>query len=236
MKNIKFLEPYFRVMDAVTSTEWVTTMAQLLRLDGTKLYNHSIHVALTTAHLALFGNRHILAEYGIPISSLILGAFLHDIGYVGTSGSTICGKHRVEMSPVEQIAFRMHIDAGIHQVRLHTDDPVVLDIVSMHHEYLDGSGFPMGRKGEELPPHVRMVSIANSLSSYLENVEDMSSDRLSLIFDNLHKFIIDDVNRKKYDIKLIQSFFEAISVYYSNLIPLHESLRACNEAGKATGE
>jgi 3',5'-cyclic-nucleotide phosphodiesterase len=39
--------------------------------------------------------------------------------------------------------------------------PGVADIAYSHHEHLDGSGYPRKLKGEEIPPPVRMLTIAD---------------------------------------------------------------------------
>ena len=122
MKNIRALEPYVLVMDSIVSNQWVATMSQMLLAASPELYYHSINVALITAHMALFGNCHMLSEQGISIHSLVLGAFLHDIGYIGKGSSSACGKQPQNMSYIEQLAFHEHIQTGLEQIRKHTDD------------------------------------------------------------------------------------------------------------------
>ena len=171
MKKIRALEPQLLVLEALTYNQWVITMGQMLQATSMDLYIHCVNVASIAAHMALFGNRQMLNEQGISPISLVLGAFLHDIGYIGRGCCSACGKNPQSMSYMEQLAFDEHISAGLEQVKHHTDDPVVLDIVSMHHEYLNGTGYPNGCRAEDIPPHVRLVSIANSLCAYLENFQ-----------------------------------------------------------------
>jgi HD-GYP domain-containing protein (c-di-GMP phosphodiesterase class II) len=47
-------------------------------------------------------------------------------------------------------------------------DPDMLDMVLHHHEYLDGSGYPHGLKGRELPDLVRMMTIADVFGALIE--------------------------------------------------------------------
>lgn len=226
MKNIRGLEPYVLVMDSIVSNQWVATMSQMLLAASPELYYHSINVALITAHMALFGNCHMLSEQGISIHSLVLGAFLHDIGYIGKGSSSACGKQPQNMSYIEQLAFHEHIQTGLEQIRKHTDDPVILDIVSMHHEYLNGSGYPNRLAGAELPPHVRLVSIANALASYIENFEHncADGDHTPRVLSELLEHLDNEAVSGKYDIELLHSFFDGIMNYYSSLRPLHLGL------------
>lgn len=224
MKTIKALEPYGAVMEAVTSTQWASTMVQMLRASGDSLYFHSFNVALLTANLALFGNREVLAENGIALSSLILGAYLHDIGYIAAGNTEACHKKREMMTYAEQIAFGRHIELGLTQIRTHTDDAIILDIVSMHHEYINGSGYPNGRRGDELGPHVRLVSLAHDLACYVENMGYESSGQLGDIIADLQGYLKQSQPDPKYDLTLARNFLDAIVTYYNGLRPLHKSL------------
>ena len=136
------------------------------------------------------------------------------------------------MSYMEQLAFDEHISAGLEQVKKHTDDHVVLDIVSMHHEYLNGTGYPNGCRAEDIPPHVRLVSIANSLCAYLENTQHTSSDSTPMLMTELLDYLHNEAISGKYDITLLNAFFDGIMSYYDSLIPLHNGLRDyCSEKG-----
>ena len=136
------------------------------------------------------------------------------------------------MSYMEQLAFDEHISTGLEQVRHHTDDPVVLDIVSMHHEYLNGTGYPNGLQAQDIPPHVRLVSIANSLCSYLENTQHTSPDSTSMVLAELLDYLHNEAISGKYDITLLNTFFDGIMSYYDSLIPLHNGLHDyCSEKG-----
>lgn len=83
MKKIRALEPQLLVLEALTYNQWVITMGQMLQATSMDLYIHCVNVASIAAHMALFGNRQMLNEQGISPISLVLGAFLHDIGYIG---------------------------------------------------------------------------------------------------------------------------------------------------------
>ena len=122
--------------------------------------------------------------------------------------------------------------SGLEQVKHHTDDPVVLDIVSMHHEYLNGTGYPNGCRAEDIPPHVRLVSIANSLCAYLENTQHTSSDSTPMLMAELLDYLHNEAISGKYDITLLNAFFDGIMSYYDSLIPLRNGLRDyCSEKG-----
>ena len=118
MKKIRALEPQLLVLEALTYNQWVITMGQMLQATSMDLYIHCVNVASIAAHMALFGNRQMLNEQGISPISLVLGAFLHDIGYIGKGCCSACGKNPQSMSYMEQLAFDEHISAGLEQVNL----------------------------------------------------------------------------------------------------------------------
>ena len=115
MKKIRALEPQLLVLEALTYNQWVITMGQMLQATSMDLYIHCVNVASIAAHMALFGNRQMLNEQGISPISLVLGAFLHDIGYIGKGCCSACGKNPQSMSYMEQLAFDEHISAGMEQ-------------------------------------------------------------------------------------------------------------------------
>jgi HD-GYP domain-containing protein (c-di-GMP phosphodiesterase class II) len=43
------------------------------------------------------------------------------------------------------------------------------DIALAHHEFLDGSGYPRGLRGEQIPLGARIISIANTLDAMLSD-------------------------------------------------------------------
>jgi HD-GYP domain-containing protein (c-di-GMP phosphodiesterase class II) len=45
----------------------------------------------------------------------------------------------------------------------------MLDIVLHHHEYLDGSGYPDGLRGDQISDLVRIMTIADVFGALIEN-------------------------------------------------------------------
>ena len=211
MKNLYFLKLHTLIMDTIYTNEWVATMMQLMKHAGNDLYEHSIHVALLSAIIALSDNQKLLSKADIPIQSLILGALLHDIGYMGIPRSIDRTAARREYSPMEKMAFDMHISIGSEQLRIHTKDSIILDISSMHHEYLDGSGVPLGLKSNAIPLHVRIVSLANLL------IND------SCIFapSGSESIMTNQELCQKYDVSILRSFFAESRLYFESLSSIY---------------
>jgi putative two-component system response regulator len=91
--------------------------------------------------------------------ALYRGGYLHDVGKVGLPDSILFkpGKLTAE----EWVTMRSHSIRGEEICRhLKTLDPV-LPIIRHHHERWDGSGYPDGLRGDQIPLLARVLQIAD---------------------------------------------------------------------------
>lgn len=96
------------------------------------------------------------------------GFFLHDIGKVGIP-ERVLGKPG-PLDDDEWTIMRSHPAIGaqiVEPIRFLGD---AVEIVRTHHEWFDGTGYPRGLRGEEIPLAARIFSIADSFDA-------MTSDR-----------------------------------------------------------
>jgi len=87
------------------------------------------------------------------------GAPLHDIGKIGIPDSIL--RKDGPLSPEEVSQMRKHVDLG---GEILASIPSLAKTASMarhHHEWWDGSGYPDGLKGEEIPLMARILAIAD---------------------------------------------------------------------------
>ncbi len=90
-----------------------------------------------------------------------VGGELHDIGKIGTS-DTILNKPG-PLTDEEFDKIKRHTADGEEILRpIFRDRPAVLNIVRYHHERLDGSGFPDGLAGDEIPMEARIVAVVDA--------------------------------------------------------------------------
>lgn len=86
---------------------------------------------------------------------------MHDIGKIGIPDAILMKKGA--LTPAEWDIMRTHTEIG---VKIIGDDPAELFriarvVAQYHHEKWDGSGYPNGLKGEEIPIEARIVAIAD---------------------------------------------------------------------------
>jgi putative nucleotidyltransferase with HDIG domain len=96
------------------------------------------------------------------------GAFLHDIGKIATPDSILLKPGR--LSDEEMTIMKEHCERGYEMVRKIPFLREAAEIVYAHQERFDGSGYPRGLRGEDIPLGARIFAIADSLDA-------MTSDR-----------------------------------------------------------
>ncbi len=97
------------------------------------------------------------------INTLRFGSILHDIGKIHIS-ETILRKEGT-LSDEEWIEIKRHPEMGVELVQgIHYLDSAVPVILS-HHERWNGSGYPHGLQGENIPTMARIVAIADSFDA-----------------------------------------------------------------------
>lgn len=87
------------------------------------------------------------------------GALLHDIGKMGIPDSIL--RKKGWLTPDEWIVMRRHPELA-YQFLVHIDFLVpALDIPYCHHERWDGTGYPRGLKGEDIPLAARIFAVVD---------------------------------------------------------------------------
>lgn len=105
----------------------------------------------------------IAREIGVSrkdISALERGGLLHDIGKIGISADLLDAERM--LSGEERSVMESHVIIGariLEPVAAYAD---VIPIVLYHHERWDGSGYPEGLEGDEIPLVARILSVADT--------------------------------------------------------------------------
>ena len=90
---------------------------------------------------------------------LYRGGYLHDVGKVGIPDAILLKPGK--LTPQEWEIMRSHPTRGV-EICQHLDSLApVLPIIRHHHERWDGSGYPDGLKGEEIPLLARILQIVD---------------------------------------------------------------------------
>lgn len=105
--------------------------------------------------------------------AIYYGALLHDIGFIaspkGTMGALVLSSPKVDRE-------RTHSLVGSEMLRPINMLRDAVPIIRHHHEYYDGSGYPDGLKGEEIPLGARIVAVAEAADEMRKN--GLSAERI----------------------------------------------------------
>lgn len=99
---------------------------------------------------------------GPELNRVTLGAALHDIGKVGMPDSVLKFNKQPRLTEEQMVEVRKHPSRG---ARILGDITFLKDVIpaaELHHEDWDGSGYPHGLKGEEIPLIARIVAVADT--------------------------------------------------------------------------
>jgi hypothetical protein len=117
------------------------------------------HIRRISDHCALLGERAGMPEEEVEI--LRYTSPMHDVGKIGVPDAILLKPGR--LTPEERVIMEQHTVIGAKI--LENSDSVVLresEIVAIsHHEKWDGSGYPRGIEGEDIPLVGRIVAIAD---------------------------------------------------------------------------
>lgn len=99
----------------------------------------------------------------IEVNLLNLAGFLHDIGKIAIDDRLLSKTDK--LSPDEIAILRTHPEIGCRILRSSYDIAEIAEAVLSHHERWDGSGYPKGLKGKEIPKYSRVIAIADSFDA-----------------------------------------------------------------------
>jgi len=102
---------------------------------------------------------------------IVLGSQMHDIGKVSIADAILLKPGR--LTPEEYDIMKKHTVYGAHTLQsVEDEDPDGLlhyarEIAASHHEKWDGSGYPDGLRGEQIPLPARIVAVADVLDALM---------------------------------------------------------------------
>lgn len=119
------------------------------------------HVRRTQIYAVGLGR---ILEMGEPeIDALRTGALLHDIGKLAVPDHILNKPGRLTQAEMEKTKIHSSVGASILE-KVGFPNPVV-PTVKYHHEFWDGSGYPEGLRGTQIPLTARVLSVADAFDT-----------------------------------------------------------------------
>jgi putative two-component system response regulator len=151
-ERAKLREANAQLLNAYEAT--IEGLSHALDLRDRETEGHSQRVTEVTVKLAQA--LHISDEEIVHIRR---GALLHDIGKIGIPDSIL---HKPDsLTPEEWVIMRKHPQFAYNMLSPIEYLHLALDIPYTHHEKWDGTGYPRGLKGDEIPMSARLFAIAD---------------------------------------------------------------------------
>ncbi|MBN2897762.1 MAG: HD-GYP domain-containing protein [Clostridia bacterium] len=163
-EHLKLVEEVINfLIESLTGTgDLLYTVSDMLENEP-YTYKHSINVSILSVLTAK------ALKYGTEeIKNIALGAFLHDIGKMLVDQSLITKPDLLTSAEKELV--NQHPKLGYELIKNIDKLPYTAkQIVLLHHEKLDGSGYPYSIKGIEIPEYVRIVTICDMYDAMTTN-------------------------------------------------------------------
>jgi putative nucleotidyltransferase with HDIG domain len=165
--NIKSIDSIKQVVDDMMRVIYDNphTLYCMTELMGTDMYtyNHSAEVAVLSMLVAksMKLNDTFIQKIGV-------GAILHDIGKMNIPAELL---NKVEpLSDDELKQVKDHVQMGYDLLKDNDFiSPISRQIVLLHHEKLNGSGYPYMLSGDDIPIHVRIVTLCDIFNAISSN-------------------------------------------------------------------
>ena len=147
-----------------------------------KMTNESLETVAATIdakNLYLKGHSKRVAEYSREVAgrmgmseddcqAVYFAGLLHDIGKIGIPNSILDKQQK--LTDEEYDVIKRHCLLGSEILKSMSAVPELAQVARWHHERYDGSGYPDGLKGEEIPIFARIISVCDTYDA-------MSSER-----------------------------------------------------------
>ena len=195
----RYIEDLRRAADENRELFLGTVKALAAAIDGKDPYTrgHSERVARFSLAIA--------ERLNLPdgeTETLRISALLHDVGKIGIDDSIL--KKPAALTDDEYTIMKQHPQKGF---KIMSQIPAMRDFLPgmyMHHEMMNGQGYPQGLSGDQIPLQARIVSVADTFDA-------MTTDRpyqRAMKFEDALALIIKFVGTR-YDDKVVAALVEA---------------------------
>ena len=146
-----------RLYEDLRSTYMRTIRVLAQAIDARDHYTHSHSENVARYAVAICNQLKLPAK---EVELIRQACELHDLGKIGIGDSILLKPSALTASEWEQI--KKHPTIGAQILEPLTFLGGVVDLVRQHHEHFDGSGYPEGRKGEDILLGARVIHVADS--------------------------------------------------------------------------
>lgn len=137
---------------------------------------------------------------------LLYAAYLHDLGKINISKETLISNKKLSQEEWEELKKHPQDSADI--LRQIKGFEKVVPIVAQHHEKYDGSGYPMGLKGEEINYLARILTVVDSFDAMTNHRPYQKTKSFEEAFEEIER-----CKGTQFDPIVADQFIEALKTY-----------------------
>lgn len=153
---------------------------------------------------------------GTPMQELIVGSFLHDVGKIGIPEHIRL--HSGPLSEEEARIMRTHVAQGEDILGGTGWLGGGQAVMAGHHEHWDGSGYPRGERGSDIPLGARICAIADAFDALCSRHPGREPLPLAQALQTLHEGA-----GRKFDPQLVQVFAGVAGAVHRTLLETDEA-------------
>jgi putative nucleotidyltransferase with HDIG domain len=131
---------------------------------------------------------HGLGMNAEDLDRLRIAALLHDVGKIGVEDRVL--KKPGQLTDEEFAIMKQHTIKGANIMRPVAQLKDVLPGIELHHERMDGKGYPYGLPGEQIPQMARIIAVADTLDAITTNRPYQSAMDLDFALERIRSLAI----------------------------------------------
>ena len=146
------------------------------------------------------------------VEKIRVSALLHDVGKIGIEDKILRKPAALTNDEFEKMKAHPSIGGTIM-----SENPEMAEYIpgmSMHHETMDGKGYPLGLKGDQIPMMARIVSVADCFDAMTTNRPYQKAMTFEVAIDRINTFI-----GSRYDENVVRALEQAIHKKHIKPIP-----------------
>ena len=178
--------------------QMVEGLALALEAKDESTHGHSVKVA---QYAKLIGEE--LCLPASEVETIYHGGLLHDIGKIGMNDDILERLGILSRSEMDIVKQHPVIGAKIAQPLSFLDD--VVPLILHHHERYDGSGYPDGLRGKEIPVGARILTVCDAFETMLAGRKHLTRMSLEDAVINLQQGA-----GHQFDPKILEALFAAL--------------------------
>lgn len=187
-----------QVSSNASAMMWLTH----LKKKNETISTHSLNVGVLSLAFGMY-----LGLRGEHLHNVGIGALLHDIGKLNQPAELLAKTG--SLSAAERELVSRHPQDGYELIRQSGGvPPEALDIIRMHHERLDGTGFPQGLHGGDIPLHARIVALVNRYDAFTTDRPERAARPADEVLQELY-----NDRGQSYGAALVQDFIHCVGIF-----------------------